>query len=694
MIEQHCPPPSFMQGAPEHCFMGTWITAGEFLPLPRQDVYHRQLDRAARARIENRVRNRHILFRRDFALAGQPSTAVMFFSADDYAKVYVNGQFVGQGPAPGYPSHYLYHAIDLAPYVRPGRNVLAVHSYYQGLINRVWVSGDNRHGFLGDVVIDGRVLVASDEQFRCQAHSGYSDVGTAGYDTQFLERYDAGAAEVDFEQVDFDDSQWGQARVVAKPDYVLFPYSLSPLVYEDIRPQAIERRADGRLFIDFGAMVVGTLVFQATGRRGDAIEVRHGQELNDDGTVRYRLRANCNYSEFMLLSGRQGDRLRQYDYKSFRYAELLLPADGGAVVDPASVRLIARHLPFELQAQCRFADDQARRIWDLCVRTLQYGAQEQIQDCMEREKGYYLGDGCYTMLCWCLLAGDFRPMRKFIDDFLRTEFINGGLMTCANCSFMQEIAEYPLMMFLLLPVLLDRGDNDDFVKERLPAFRRILDFYRGQYAQANGLLSNLDKWCVVEWPQTMRDGYDADITEGKVCTVMHNAINAWYVGAVKCYNQTARRLAVAEVPGEAALSAAFVAAFYDPATKLFRDSVESAHISMAGNIYAWFFGLSPDEASRQAVIAMIRRKRLSQSMLFVTFPLFAGLLRDGEEALMHDLLTDDDAWLRMLREGATTTFEGWGKESKWNTSLFHLTLSYAVAFMTDWPIGKVLNFRS
>ena len=39
--------------------------------------------------------------------------------------------------------------------------------------------------------------------------------------------------------------------------------------------------------------------------------------------------------------------------------------------------------------------------------------------------------------------------------------------------------------------------------------------------------------------------------------------------------------------------------------------------------------------------------------------------------------------LRMLREGATTIFEGWGKDEKWNTSLFHLTMSYAALFMTD-----------
>ena len=46
-------------------------------------------------------------------------------------------------------------------------------------------------------------------------------------------------------------------------------------------------------------------------------------------------------------------------------------------------------------------------------------------------------------------------------------------------------------------------------------------------------------------------------------------------------------------------------------------------------------------------------------------------------------LTDEGAWRRMLREGATTTFEGWGKETKWNTSLIHLTMSYAAVFLAD-----------
>ena len=37
----------------------------------------------------------------------------------------------------------------------------------------------------------------------------------------------------------------------------------------------------------------------------------------------------------------------------------------------------------------------------------------------------------------------------------------------------------------------------------------------------------------------------------------------------------------------------------------------------------------------------------------------------------------------MLREGATITFEGWGKDTKWNTSLFHLTMTDAAVFLAD-----------
>ena len=49
----------------------------------------------------------------------------------------------------------------------------------------------------------------------------------------------------------------------------------------------------------------------------------------------------------------------------------------------------------------------------------------------------------------------------------------------------------------------------------------------------------------------------------------------------------------------------------------------------------------------------------------------AALKLAGERELCLELATDSGAWLNMISEGATMTFEAWGKDQKWNTSLCH-----------------------
>ena len=76
---------------------------------------------------------------------------------------------------------------------------------------------------------------------------------------------------------------------------------------------------------------------------------------------------------------------------------------------------------------------------------------------------------------------------------------------------------------------------------------------------------------------------------------------------------------------------------------------------------------------------------------FCVFPVLMGFARNGEDGLIREALLDEGAWKRMLREDATTTFEGWGKETKWNTSLFHLTMSYAALFMAELDLKKTFG---
>lgn len=673
-------------------FKGAWISSERFYDLPPRNVYCRQLDKSPQTIPDPELENRHILFRKKFILKETGATTV-YVTADDYYKLYVNGVFVTQGPAAGYPFHYFYNEVDISAYVKAGENTIAVHTYYQGLINRVWVSGDQQHGLLLDICTAGSTILGTDESFLCREHTGFSAVGKVGYDTQFMERYDAAVPEVGFEQPDFNDSTWQPARLRRHANYQLFPQPSSSLVFENIEPVAIEKTAD-KWLIDFGGVFVGNIEFCASGNRSEEIVMRFAQELNDDHSLRYKLRANCEYVEYFRLSGGT-DILNQFDYKSFRYAELEIPPT--CRVEENSIVLKARHFPFTLKAECKYTDPKSLAIWNLCVNTLRYGVQEVIQDCMEREKGYYLGDGCYSLLTFCLLTKDYSLMEKFFDDFLRTTFINRGLMTCSACSFMQEIAEYPLIMFTTLLEYCYLKADFDFVRERYAAFADILDFYAQEYSESDGLLNNLDKWCVVEWPHNMRDGYDVDLAEGQLCKTKHNAINAYYIGAIKCLNKVAGLIGMRPYKTADELSvleSAFVDAFYDHERMLFRDSVSSSHISMPGNAFALWFELFPNSDGVEKFKQMIREKRLSQSMFFVTFPMFCALIRDGEEALVHDLLTDEHAWLNMISEGATRTFEGWGKDMKWNTSLFHLTMSYGAAFLTDFNAKEIFSFRS
>ena len=677
-----------------HSFEGVWITDAEMAAQVPRPVKARQKLRGNLPPVDEGLANRHILFRKAFEL-GETKDARVFVTADDYYKLYVNGAFAGQGPAAGMPEHTYFNEIDVTRFLRPGRNVIAVHTYYQGLVNRVWVSGDNRHGLLLDLVADGRTVVRSDGTFRTARHDGYSACGTVGYRTQFLERYDAAAKAVGFERSDFDDSGWVPATVHPRGgDYAVFPQPTPMLAFEEIRPVRCETAADGTLRVDFGGIYVGSIALAAKGPKGAEIELRCGQELNEDGSVRHRMRCNCDYVERFVLSGGDRDELRQFDYKSFRYLEIVLPS--GATVDRGTVRLVARHLPFELKAKPNFGDDpELARIWRLGVDTFRYGVQEQIQDCMDREKGYYLGDGCYTMYANCLLTGDWTPARKFFDDFLRTKDIDRGLVTCANCSFMQEIAEYPLMFVLFARIYLEETGDVGFVRDRYAAFADILDAYRERYAREDGLIVNLDKWCVVEWPKNFQDGYDADVRDGKPCTDMHNVINAWYIGAVKCMNAIAARLGRKPYADVKPLEDAFRRVFWDADRGLFVDREGSRHVSLPGNCYAAMFGLNPPadgEAHHRAYLRLVREKAYSSISLFQFFPVFAYLKAHGERAMLREMIASPDAWLRILREGGTRTFEGWGKDTKWNTSLFHLTTASVVIFLCDSAVERAVAF--
>ncbi len=77
-------------------------------------------------------KNQFILFRKTFTLQQSPTTAQLAIFADSRYRLYVNGAYVGQGPARSPHYWFYYDGFDVAPKLRAGLNVIAVEVRWYG----------------------------------------------------------------------------------------------------------------------------------------------------------------------------------------------------------------------------------------------------------------------------------------------------------------------------------------------------------------------------------------------------------------------------------------------------------------------------------------------------------------------------------------------------------------------------------
>ena len=120
-----------------------WICDPDFLNRKPVQTLHKQF--GEKVEVDENLKDRHMLVRCAFeAKAGEKLS--LDISADDYYKLYVNGKFVGVGPAQAYTDRYPYNTYDISEYLTEGKNVIAAHVFYMGTITRAYQSGDERMG--------------------------------------------------------------------------------------------------------------------------------------------------------------------------------------------------------------------------------------------------------------------------------------------------------------------------------------------------------------------------------------------------------------------------------------------------------------------------------------------------------------------------------------------------------------------
>ena len=135
-----------------------------------------------------------------------------------------------------------------------GEHCFGLHLYYQGLINRVYNSGDLRFAFAAELMdAQGCRIPLRFCYERTDAYSG----GTIGYDTQFLENFDSRKFPEGWSSAEFEDAGWKTPAAAEWADYRLYLQPTRMLCGERIKPEKVEIYEDGSIRIDVGEEVGG-----------------------------------------------------------------------------------------------------------------------------------------------------------------------------------------------------------------------------------------------------------------------------------------------------------------------------------------------------------------------------------------------------------------------------------------------------
>ena len=413
----------------------------------------------------------HALFRRALHLDQVPQRAPARLTADSRYALYVNGREAARGPVRSQPRRLHYDLLDLAPYLQPGKNVIAVYVRYYGLPTSFWMPAvpNMRLGRTGVLVFEADLSEAgwltSDEEWKTLSVDAWAEEQAGGPGDHVaggvpVEMFDARRCPAGWQETEFDDSAWPSAQVVpaihiggfARTQPPADPYG--PLYPRPIAPLGGEMRVPATLQLDTLAGQVDASIHGPASRVAFtmALPVSHTSQPKSlpitvdlaasgpvrlmldmgrivSGTVKFELEAPAGtvldlcYVEDPLQGPPRGpfgphagtryiargadDRFEVFDSNGFRYAYILIHSAQGSVT-LASFGVQERIYPWKDGASFACDDEQLNRIYSAGVRTVDLNSHDAFLDCPTREQRAWVGDAVVHQMVHLATNCDWR----------------------------------------------------------------------------------------------------------------------------------------------------------------------------------------------------------------------------------------------------------------------------------------------
>jgi len=570
-------------------------------------------------------RNRFCYLRRAIEIDRAPGSAPARVTADSRYVLYVNGREIARGPARSIPARLAWTEIDLAPWLRAGRNSIAALVRFYGLPIPWWIPAPPslQLGFGSFAFESPAIGLASDASWKGLDAPYRADVAPSRVLPQPpVEILNGARVPEGWTRPEFDDSLWAHAvelsaatmawnreRIPVEPYTAPEPdeiamMTMNPVVLSEIsrrsiaessaedprdaysRPDADAGGTDTMITFAAEGITLATPWLEVRGPACAIVDIYAGEDLRPDGGAETMPR---EYAMRYVLGGRVAERVEAYEAVGFRYLTAI--ARGGAEVIAAGA--VERRYPRSDAARFESDDLRLNKIWRVGARTLELCSTDAFIDCPGREQRAWLGDSYVLTLLTLVTNTDWRLIRRHLRICAHSRRADGLLAMVAAGDFATSsttIPDYSLHWVRGLARYFEHSGDVATVRELAPVALGVLDAFE-RYRADDGLIRAMPGWMFIDWAMTDR----AEVI---------GAVDALYAAALTDFAMLAE-LALgdaslaADSRSRAARTRRAFEALWDDAAGVYVDAADStgAHrrVSQQTNAIAIVGGCAPRE---------------------------------------------------------------------------------------------------
>ena len=632
-------------------------------------------------------------FRRVFELPQKPEKLIVHVSGDNRYRLYVNGDYICEGPARDDLHHWPYETVDIAPHLRKGKNVIAAQ-----VVNY----GEDRPGgqfsWMTAFILQskGKTILDTGPDWKVIRNEGVSALPIRPDNVenyyQVLGFYAAcpmdNVTAADYpwgwQNIDYNDNKWPAARVIRKgagrgfafgTSWFLVPRDIALLEEKNEPIAAIERTSgmkatDGFLrggdpllipaktkasiLLDNNVLTMGYPELTVSQGRDAEIKLTYAEALFDKNFVkgdRNDVLGKKIYGVYDLFKtdGGEARLFRPTWIRAFRYLQLdIQTADEPLILNSLHTRFTA--YPLGEKASFASNDPSLAAIWQASWRSLRLCARETYFSDAYYEQMQYIGDTRVQGLASLVVSGDVSLFRNALRQFDESRVPNGLTQSRYPARELQIIPTYSLLYIAMVHDYMMYADDAQFIRSLKPSIESVLDWFEA-HIDDTGLLTNLEWWNFCDWSPEYKVGIPPGAEQGHSTLITLQYIYALQKAAdIFAWLGENSRAHQFELRADRSRHAVRLNC-WEEKKELYAETPEKKQFSQHSNIFAILTDTHPKSRHVELMQKVLRDKNLIQTTFYFKFYLFEALQHCG---LGDDYIQQLDPWRKFINLGLTT----------------------------------------